>query len=94
MRSLGNKINKTDRKGRKQGIWETYWRNGNIEMRGPYKDDLAEGDWEFYYMDGKLHSKGSYVNDEKEGIWEYYNPDGSLDCKRLFENGYYIEPVK
>jgi antitoxin component YwqK of YwqJK toxin-antitoxin module len=92
MRSLN--INKTDRKGRKRGIWETYWYNGNIEMRGPYKNDLAEGEWEFYYMDGKLHSKGSYVNDEKEGIWEYYNTDGSLDCKRLFDNGYNIEFVK
>jgi len=94
MRSLGNKINKTDRKGRKQGIWETYWEGGNIEMRGPYKDDLADGMWEFYWDNNQLHSKGSYVNGLQEGIWEYYYTDGRLYNKKLFENGYFIDFVK
>jgi antitoxin component YwqK of YwqJK toxin-antitoxin module len=83
MRSLN--INRKDRSGMKQGLWEfNYYENGNIARKGSYKDDLAEGEWRYYFENGQLYSKGSYVNGNKDGIWEYYNKDGSLDCKILY----------
>jgi antitoxin component YwqK of YwqJK toxin-antitoxin module len=60
MRSLGK--NRFDRKGREQGLWEFYYDNGNIEMRGSFKDGKAEDIWEFYYDNGNIESKGLYVN--------------------------------
>jgi antitoxin component YwqK of YwqJK toxin-antitoxin module len=81
MRSLGK--NRKDRNGLKQGLWEEYWDNGNLQSKGSYVNGLKEGYWE-YYEDGNLISKGLYKEGNKEGIWEYYNKDGSLDCKILY----------
>ena len=82
MRSLN--INRKDRFGMKQGLWEFNYFNGNIARKGSYKDDLSEGEWRYYFENGQLYSKGSYVNGNKDGMWEYYNKDGSLDCKILY----------
>ena len=75
MRSLGK--NRKDRFGNKHGLWETYYYNGNLHMKGLYLNGLQEGIW-----DGK-----------KDGVWEIYNPDGIISHKRLYENGVYIKKL-
>jgi antitoxin component YwqK of YwqJK toxin-antitoxin module len=87
MRSLGSIKNRTDRLGRRQGLWEFYYANGNIWFKGLYKNDECNGYSEYYYPNGKLRLKGLYLNDRRNGIFENYYEDGSLKCKELYENG-------
>ena len=85
MRSFGK--NRTDRLGRKQGLWESYWRNGNLYYKGSFNNGKREGEWEYYYECGILSSKGSFNNDRFEGIWELYDDEGDLIDIKLYENG-------
>lgn len=90
MRSIGK--NRKDRNGLKQGLWEEYWDNGNLQSKGSYVNGLKEGYWE-YYEDGNLISKGSYKNDLADGIWEYYYTNGRLKFGILYNNGVKIKDL-
>lgn len=63
MRSINDIKNKTDRSGRKQGLWEYYYPNGQLHIKGSYKDGLKDGIWEYYYSDGDLDFKVLFKND-------------------------------
>ena len=39
--------------GQKEGAFISYYRNGNLEARGYFKEDRFEGKWEFFYPTGK-----------------------------------------
>jgi antitoxin component YwqK of YwqJK toxin-antitoxin module len=60
MRSLNK--NRIDRFGRKQGHWEHYYHNGQLNFKGLYENDLRDGIWEYYYSNGKLVLKELYEN--------------------------------
>jgi antitoxin component YwqK of YwqJK toxin-antitoxin module len=61
MRSLV-KINRIDRKGRKQGLWEYYYPNGQLHIKGSYVSGEKDGIWEYYYSDGDLDFKVLFEN--------------------------------
>ena len=46
------------RTGRKQGQWESYHDNGQLEQRGTYENDLANGLLEWFHDNGQLRSEG------------------------------------
>lgn len=47
--------NKTDSKGRKQGVWEVKFKDSEItRYKGQFKDDKPYGKFEYYYPNGKL----------------------------------------
>jgi antitoxin component YwqK of YwqJK toxin-antitoxin module len=50
----GKRINQYDLDGRKQGYWETYYNNGNLESKGDYVNGMRDGIWEYYYWNGTL----------------------------------------
>ena len=50
----GNRINQYDVNGKKQGIWVTYYDNGQLDTKGNYKNGLRDGVWETYYWNGTL----------------------------------------
>ena len=31
--------------GKREGAWVNYYKNGNLESKGPFKNDGAEGYW-------------------------------------------------
>lgn len=71
--------------GKKEGIWTTYYRNGNIESKGSYSNGEKKGEWNEYHENGKLKEEGSYLNDKKVSTWNTYYDDGST----LYETGSY-----
>ena len=81
----GIQINQYDLDGRKQGYWETYNDNGEVNTKGNYKDDKKDGYWEYYWSNGNVYSKGNYKNGGYDGEWFYYHPDGRLEYKELYE---------
>ena len=81
----GKRINQFDSEGRKQGIWEQYYDNGDLSVKGGYINGEMDGYWEFYWENGKISSKGSFINGDRDGIWEsYYN--GKLKSKGNYNN--------
>ena len=48
-------INKTDSKGRKQGVWKKY-EKGVLDYEGQFKDNVPYGTFKYYHPNGKLKS--------------------------------------
>jgi antitoxin component YwqK of YwqJK toxin-antitoxin module len=51
----GERINQFDiNTGKKEGYWEKYYDNGQLEYKGSYKNGERDGIWEWYYSDGHI----------------------------------------
>ncbi len=72
---------------KRDGVWEAYYKDGDLKSKGEYKNGEKEGVWEAYYKDGDLKSKGEYKNGEKEGVWEGYYKNKQLMRKGEYKNG-------
>lgn len=82
----GRRINQYDNEGIKQGYWETYWENGEIESKGNYVNGIQDGYWEDYWSNGGLYYKGSFKNGRMNGPWEWYYRNGNISSKNNYSN--------
>ena len=57
------------------GVWKSWYENGQLESEGIYKLDEPEGIWKSWYKNGKLHAEGLF----KTGLLISY--------KSWFKNG-------
>ena len=75
--------------GKREGVWFSYWNNGQLYSKGNYKNGKKEGAWVFYWDIGQLMRKGNYKNGKREGAWVEYEKDGTLDRERsgIYKNG-------
>ncbi len=64
-----------------------YYPNGNIRIKGTYKNNLRDSVWEYYFENGKLWSTGTFKNGKSNGIFTIYNKDGSIYMKSSYKNG-------
>ena len=71
--------------GKRVGLWEYYWKNGQLRIKLSYKDGEFDGLWEEYYISGMLERKGNYKEGELDGLWEFFNEDGSLEKTKTFK---------
>ena len=53
----------------RNGPFEDYYENGQLQRKGSYSNDKPEGQWEEYYENGQLRRKRTYSNGEREGPW-------------------------
>lgn len=68
-------INKTDKKGRKQGEWVKTYQNGRVQYKGHFVDDKPTGTFYRYYEDGKLQSVQVYDAGNTSDV-TFYDSDG------------------
>ena len=52
--TFAQETNKTDAKGKKQGVWKKYHENGMLRYTGTFKDDKPVGAFKYYYDTGEL----------------------------------------
>ena len=55
-----DKINVTDKNGKKQGVWKKY-EQGKLLYEGQFKDDVPFGTFKYYYDNGKLKSVTEFL---------------------------------
>ena len=75
----------------KQGYWTFYYRNGNIERKCPFYNDVENGIRETFYSNGKIALKGKLKNDIEDGSFEYYDENGNIEKKLIFKGGKILE---
>lgn len=68
-------LNKTDKKGRKQGEWVKTYQNGRVQYKGKFVDDKPVGTFNRYYEDGKLQSVQVYDAGNTSDV-TFYEVDG------------------
>ena len=64
--SKGKKQGKI-KKGKWDGPWVGYWKNGQVRYKGTYKDGKRDGPWVSFKSDGTVNKKwtGTYKNGKK-----------------------------
>jgi|GEM_PF-724307 antitoxin component YwqK of YwqJK toxin-antitoxin module len=75
--------------GKKHGLHEGYFDNGQLNYKGNFKDGKKDGLVEIYLSNGKLSRKVNYKNGEYDGLYETYHWDGKVKEKILYKNGEY-----
>lgn len=73
--------------GKKNGLFESYYLDGQIEKSGFILNDNNEGLWEYYYPNGQLESEGNFDNNLPEGKWISYYSNGNKKCEGSYKQG-------
>lgn len=71
----------------KTGTWVSYYKNGNEEEKGIYKESKKNGYWLVWHQNGEIKNKGSYLEGEKNGIWTSYYDNNVKKENSSFEDG-------
>lgn len=90
------RINRYDRKNRKNGRWKWFFSEGSLKKEGVYSNGLKDGYFKHYDEKGNLSKVEKFVNGELqedarevinlEVVTDYY-PDGSIKTVGTYENG-------
>jgi len=75
------------RRGKKDGPWVRFYKNGQIDTKANFKDSELEGPYIVYHKNGQLQEKGNYKNSKKEGPWVFYHDNGRLRRKGTYKDG-------
>jgi antitoxin component YwqK of YwqJK toxin-antitoxin module len=60
----------------RDGLFQSYYQNGQVSSEGHYNDGLEVGQWTTYHENGQLASRGNYHNGLEADGWEYWDVDG------------------
>ena len=92
----GNVLVKGQRnsKGQREGIWECFWENGNIQWTTPYKEGKEDGIEEWFYPNGNIVQRIPYKKGEMNGIQEVFDEQGNIIRTRHWKDGEIIEETK
>jgi antitoxin component YwqK of YwqJK toxin-antitoxin module len=70
----------------KDGVWKTYYPEGQVAEEIIYRNGLKEGPWVQYFTDGKVKMKTTYINDEIEGQYLIYHLNGMVEVSGAYLN--------
>ncbi len=78
-------------KAEREGIWEMFYDNGNIQCRTPYKEGKMNGIKELFYPNGNIQWRIPYKEDKMDGIVEWFYENGNIIETTLWKDGELIE---
>ncbi len=72
---------------KKNGLWISYYKNGQITEKVNYKNGYYEGENITYHSNGELKSKGYWINGKKNDLWTWYHQNGQLEEELSYKDG-------
>jgi membrane associated rhomboid family serine protease/antitoxin component YwqK of YwqJK toxin-antitoxin module len=85
------RIGSKDSLDRWQGPVTDFFANGDIQMKGSYKDNEHEGIF-IYYSDHKTYvSAGRYKGDRHVGKWESFHDNGMMESEVYYDKRYFLK---
>ena len=78
-------------KGQREGIWELFYENGNIERRTPYKEGKRDGIEECFDEQGNIKWRIPYKGGNRDGIEEWFHKNRNIIETRHWKDGELIE---
>ena len=79
--------------GRKQGVWLTFTRGGNLSIRATYSSGLLNRQYFSYYQNGNIKWQGVYNRNRKDGKWTNYSPSGEKRLVQYWDNNRLINGI-
>ncbi len=64
--------------GKKEGIYKSYYNDGQLRAEVNYIDGLQQGIFKLYYINGQLWNEVNYINGLRQGILKSYHSNGQL----------------
>ena len=87
--AVAQDVNRTDSKGRRQGIWMDFYPNGAKRYEGQFKNDKCKGTFKYYDELGNLKATNEFDKSGEKALNKTYAPNG-----RLVATGYYVNQKK
>ena len=78
--------------GKKHGLSEIYYENGQLEDKLSYKDGKLHGPQNYYFQNGQLKNKSNFKDGKRNGVSESYYETGQLEGKSNFKEGEFDGP--
>jgi len=79
-----------DTTGRRQGVWNTWYANGNPQSRSTFMGGERNGSWCSYNTRGSVYEQGLFIFGRRAGAWSKYG----WGHDRLSEHGHYVQGQK
>ena len=74
--------------GKREGLWTSFYENGQLWWKGPYKDGKLNGPYVWYYDNGQLWSEETYKDGEiEDGPYLTYHENGQLWSEETYKDG-------
>ena len=80
--------------GKKDGVYQRWYVNGQKEKEGTYKDGKMEGLWTEWHENGQKRRKWNFKDGKPHGVYRAWNEDGKLSFEATNKNGELISNKK
>lgn len=64
-----------------QGLYESFYQDGSIQVRGYYKNNVPDSLWIYFYEKGGIKMSGNIKNGMNFGLWQFFYENGNLSMK-------------
>jgi len=78
--------NVSDEQGRKQGEWTVKDKQGRIQYKGQFHDDIPYGTFTYYYKNGSIRAVSSIYQGGQNSFTKTYHENGTLMAEGKFVN--------
>lgn len=89
--SIYYRVGFRDSLGRWNGEVRDYFSNGDIQMKGSFKNNKRDGVFLFYSPKKLPVAAGRYVDDRSFGKWETFHENGTRAAEIYYNNGYFVK---
>ena len=73
------------KEGKTNGTFESYYENGQLDLKSTFKEGVLNGPYESYYENGQLNVKTNYKEGVLNGPYEIYYENGQLNVKTNYK---------
>ncbi|MEJ1239429.1 rhomboid family intramembrane serine protease [Chryseolinea sp. T2] len=87
------RLGQVDTLGRWQGAVRDYYRDGTIQMKGSYVDNLKDGVFLYYSDHNTYTSSGRYQREESIGKWENFHWNGRLQTETYYNSKTFVANI-
>jgi antitoxin component YwqK of YwqJK toxin-antitoxin module len=68
--------------GKKNGVFLSFYRNGQLLSSVTFKNDLQDGLTTFYHENGQIEQKGEFFKNNPIKLWSFFDANGKLIKKQ------------
>ncbi|EGD6462202.1 hypothetical protein IAJ26_004673, partial [Salmonella enterica] len=69
------------------GLYESWWRNGNRRAQGRFINGREDGDYFIWYKNGNKYFSGSMRDGKLDGVFNTWFADGKIRIQGIFLSG-------
>jgi hypothetical protein len=69
----------------RDGAWQSWHDNGQVDELGAYRDGVEDGPWQWWWPNGQRKAEGRFHHGLREGKWTFWHDNGQV----LMEASYF-----